>query len=412
MRAEARIDRFPIVLFTNSFIMGGMEEHLLLLGRELVRRGFTVAAICSPADEILALRAGLEAAGVAVHAPGHRGSGWPGAIARLIELIRILRRYRGCVLHIHSTGYHGGDLPTVAARLSGARAVVRTEHVPPQPPISWRHKVQVRLRDRLLARIVCVSEQNRVEHIAQLGRDPARFQVVLNGCDLARFAPGVDPSDVYVELGLPPTAPIVGVVARLGEERKGVNFFLDMAAEIARTRPDVAFLVVGDGPLRPQLEGQAADLGLADRIFFIGEREDVPRLIAAMRVFVMPSLYEGCQYTLMEAMAMARPIVSTPAGVAPDVVEDLVTGRRVPFADGHALALGVLDLLENEDLANRMGRQARSVALEAFSVDRMVNDLVDVYRRATDRQSEPASRRRAWSTSITRPPLSDGGQRA
>jgi glycosyltransferase involved in cell wall biosynthesis len=392
--------------------MGGMEEHLLLLGQELVRRGVRVAAICSPADEISALRAGLEAVGVEVHVPDHRGVGWRGAIARTSALVSILRRYPGCVVHLHSTGFHGGDLPMLAARLSGARAIVRTEHVPPQPPITWRHKLQVRLRDRQLGRVICVSEQNRVEHVGQLGRDPAKCHVVLNGCDLTRFSPEVDPSDVYAELGLPPGTPIVGVVARLGEQRKGLTYFFDMADEVARARPEVRFLVVGDGPLRSELERRAAEQGLADRVIFVGERQDVPRLVAAMRVFVMPSLYEGCQYTLMEAMAMARPIVSTPAGVAPDVIKDGITGRLVPFADGHSLALGVLDLLRDEILANLLGRNARNVALEAFAVDRMVDDLLNVYRHAGERRLNRSPRVRALNASLTRSVVTHTGPRS
>ncbi len=350
MSAQIKADRFPVVLFTNSFIMGGMEEHLLLLGRELVRRAFSVAAICSPAAEIEPLRAGLAAAGVDVFAPEHRPASRAGFPRRLRALVETFKRYPGCVLHIHSTGFHNGDLPMLAARLAGARSIVRTEHVPPQPPITASSKLRVRLRDRFVDRVICVSEQNRVEHIGQLGRDAEKFQVVLNGCDLRRFTPEVDGRGVREELGI--------------------------------DRPDARFVIAGDGPLRPELEHRARDLGVAGSVVFAGERQDIPRLVAAMNVFVMPSLYEGCQYTLMEAMAMAKPIVSTPAGVAPDVIHDGVTGRLVPFADGQALARGVLDLLDDGDLAVRLGRTAREVALERFSVDGMVDNLVEVYRAA------------------------------
>lgn len=370
---------FPVVLFTNSFLMGGMEEHLLLLGRELVRRGFRMGAICSPAEVIRPLREGLAEAGVEVHALQQREDGRLGAAHRLFALVRTLRQYPGCTLHMHSTGYHGGELLMLAARLAGARTAVRTEHVPPQAPITPRQKLQVRVRDWFLGRVICVSEQNRVEHIGQLGRDARKFEVVVNGCDLTRFSPAVVGDGVHAELGLPLDTALVGAVARLGEERKGISYFLEMAAAVARVRPDVRFVVVGDGPLRPDLKRRAVALGVGERVIFSGERHDVPRLVAAMRIFVMPSLYEGCQYTLMEAMAMAKPIVSTPAGIAPDVIEDGVTGRLVPFADGAALARGVLDLLDDEGLAQRLGRRAREVALDRFSVDGMVDNLVRIY---------------------------------
>src|SRR5262249_19207856 len=160
----------------------------------------------------------------------------------------------------------------------------------------------------------------RQAHLDELGRDPRKCVVVHNGIDLQRFSPSIPAEGVRAELypGLDASTPLVGTVSRLGEERKGVNHFIDMAAQVARSHPAARFLVVGDGSLRGQLEQQAASLGIADRVVFTGERKDVARLLAAMDIFAIPSLYEACQYSLLEAMAMGKAVVATPAGVAPD----------------------------------------------------------------------------------------------
>ena len=122
--------------------------------------------------------------------------------------------------------------------------------------------------------------------------------------------------------------------------------------------------------------------GLSDAIVFTGARHDVPRLLAAMSVFVMPSLYEGCQYSLLEAMAMGRPIVATPAGVAPVAVQDGITGLSVPFEDAGALARAVRTLLADPGLASRLGRGGHDLIVSRFSLDSMVDGVVGVYRGA------------------------------
>ena len=382
-----------IVLFTNSMVMGGMEEHVLQLGSRLVARGYRVAVICSRQKEIAPLRDGLTAAGVEVHALSERRTSPAGALPRTLALTRILRRYAGGVLHLHFTGHTGGDLVTLAARLAGMRAVVRSVHLPPLAPASRTARLVVGLRDRQLARIICVSSATRLAHLELLGRDEGKCVVVHNGVDLQRFSPLTSPVDVRAEFGIDPASPIVGTVSRLGEERKGIDHFIDAAAIVARRRPDVSFLVVGDGGLRGELERRAAARGIGRKVIFTGHRDDVPRLLATMRVFASPSLYEACQYNLLEAMAMERPVVSTPTGVAPEVISDRTTGRLVPIADSASLAHAIGDLLEDPSGAGRMARAGREAIVAQYSVDAMVDGILGVYRAVVS--GAGSARRRA-----------------
>jgi glycosyltransferase involved in cell wall biosynthesis len=359
-----------------------MEAHLMQLAGGLRQRGVDVAAICEPREDTRPLRDALRQAGAAVHELGGR-QGPGGAVQRVGALVDALRQHPGCVIHMHYGGYGGGELVQLAARISGAQAVVRTEHVPPVPPITRKGRLLVHLRDRFLARVICVSEQNRQEHLKALGRDERQVMVVHNGVDLQRFSPTTSGAGVAEEFGFAPGTPIVGTIARLVEHRKGLNYFLDMAAQVRRSAPLTRFLLVGEGHLHAELEAQAHELGLDDgTLVFTGARDDIPRLLAAMSVFVMPSLYEGCQYSLLEAMAMQRPIVSTPAGVAPVVIQDRQTGLMVPFANAAALAEGVLEMLRDPDLAARLAQAGRNVIVARFSLDAMVEELIAVYRAA------------------------------
>jgi glycosyltransferase involved in cell wall biosynthesis len=149
---------------------------------------------------------------------------------------------------------------------------------------------------------------------------------------------------------------------------------------VAQAHPTARFLIVGDGPLRPALEREAEELGIGDQVVFTGERQDIPRLLAAMRVFVMPSLWEGGPYTVLEAMAMAKPVVATPVGLVPDAVEDHSTGLLAPIADSAALARGVLELLGDELLAARLAQRGRERVVARFSLEAMIDGVVEVYR--------------------------------
>ena len=371
---------FPVVLFTNSVVMGGMEEHVLQLARGLRDRGFRVGVICSRDDAIRPLREALARADVGVHALSSRKASPIGALPRMRELAGVLRAYPRAILHLHFTGHIGGDLATIAARVAGSRAVIRSVHLPPVTAVRRRDRMVLRVRDRMLARIICVSEQTRRAHLDVLGRDDKRCVVVHNGVDLTKFSPDVPPVDVRAEFGFDEDAPIVGTVARLGETRKGIDCFLDAAALIAAQRPATRFLIVGEGDLRPALERQAEALGIASKVVFTGHRTDVPGLLAAMRIFAAPSLYEACQYNLLEAMAVGLPSISTPTGVAPEVISDGVTGMLIPFSDAPALARAALELIDDAVRADQIGRRGRDVIAERFSVDAMIEGVVRVYR--------------------------------
>jgi glycosyltransferase involved in cell wall biosynthesis len=369
----------PIVYFTNSPYMGGMEAHIAHLATGMAAEGRRIGLVCRTGSEIDPLKQECATAGVEIIEISE-GSSLARKLRRAQALWRTFRRYRGGVLHIHMTGPHGGELVMLAARAAGIKSCVRTEHQPLEQPPSRYQLLRMKLRDRFLKRVICVSRSNLEYFTRILGRDAAKFIAITNCVELERFNPdAVDGESVRCSLGIPPTAKVVGMVSRLSEARKGGADFLEMAHALSGERADLRFLIAGDGDLRLELESQAAAAGLGTRVAFVGARSDVHQVLAAMDIFVMPSRWEGGPITLLEAMAMARPVVATDVGMVPDVIKDGEDGLIVPPGAPNALTAAARRLLEQPDAAATMGRRARETVLRFFSREVMVERVAAVY---------------------------------
>ncbi len=242
----------------------------------------------------------------------------------------------------------------------------------------------LRLKDRLLHRLTFVSEGNRQEYVQAVGRDAGKTIVVRNAVQVERFVSAERDPSFRRSFGIPEQAPIVGLVARLSEQRKGAGYFIDMAAQVAAQASDARFVIVGEGELRAGLEAQAAALGLGDRLVFTGERSDVPSLLKDMTLFVQPSLAEGASYVLLEAMAAGLPVVVTPSGLVPEIIRDGENGLIVPFRDAAALAGAVVRLLGDDALRTKIATAGQELA-RRFDVEAMVDGYVEVYEQAAAR---------------------------
>jgi glycosyltransferase involved in cell wall biosynthesis len=198
-----------------------------------------------------------------------------------------------------------------------------------------------------------------------------------------------DPIGVRREFGLAPATPLVTVVSRL-VDLKGLDSFLAAAARLALRYPSARFLIAGepahdDSGYGVSLARLAARLGIGDRVIFAGLRADVPALLAASTVAVMPSLNEALSNVLLESMAAGVPTVATRVGGTPEAVVDGVTGLLVPPGDAPALAAAVGRVLESPTLAHRLGRAAREVVEQRFTLRRMVDDTERLYTSLLER---------------------------
>lgn len=295
----------------------------------------------------------------------------------MLRLARLFRRLRPGIVHSR-------NWPTIeaipAARMARVPVVIHGEHgreaADPEGRDARRNRVR-RLLAPLVDRFVAVSADLE-GWLARDVRIPARKLVtVRNGVDTTRFSD--DMREVGRRtLGVAADASVVGTVGRLDPVKDHASL-LCAFARLGGRYPDALLVVVGDGPCRAELEAIARQAGMSARVRFLGERSDVPALLAGMDVFVLPSIAEGISNTILEALASGLPVVATRVGGNPELVVDGVTGSLVPPRDAAALAAAVAEYLDDGPLRRAHGKAARARAVECFSLDRMVNGYRRLY---------------------------------
>jgi glycosyltransferase involved in cell wall biosynthesis len=325
---------------------GAVEEYVAAVVRGLRDRGEDVALLY-PDDPVLAPFDELGGEPYDLDAPALTG-----------RLTRRLRRLRPRIVHATDVFPQA----QLAARLAGVRMLYVTHHTPELPRSdNVAGRVWQRIGWATRPEVIYTSETDR-----RADRRTLRAHVVPLGIDLARFVNGRRVLE----------GRIVGNVARLAEQ-KGQSDLVAAAPPVLERHPDVRFVVVGDGELRAQLEELARPLG--GRFELLGERDDVPDLLASFDVFAFPSRFEGLCLAVIEAQAAGVPVVATPVGGIKETVVDGETGRLVPVGDVEALAAAILAVLDDPESARRMAETARARVLERFAVERMVAETLALY---------------------------------
>lgn len=371
-------------MLISGLAMGGAERVTVSFVRRLKALGIQAAVCTLSARHDSRLAAELREARVVRHDLGARRLADPRAAVRLA---RLLTREHVDVVHAH-----GQDASILAAAVRPLARVplVVTRHVLDEPSASWRQRLRARLACaafRGADAVVAVSSA-AADRLAELARLPrTSIEVIANGIELERFNGAASEVRCATRQALGAHGAerlvLVPAVLRAG---KGHEVLLDaMPALLARV-PTARVLIVGGGEREPELRARARDLGEAVR--FLGPREDVPRLLAACDLVVLPSLSEALPTALMEAAAAGRPVVATRVGGVPEVVQDGCTGLLVPAHDARALAEAMAALLGDPERSRAFGAAARELACERFGIDQQVSHTLELW-------SGLAARRRA-----------------
>lgn len=325
----------------------------------------------------------LAAAGFSVRALGMREG--PSDLLALARLARWLRELRPAI--VQTWLYHADLFGGLAARWAGGFPVIwNIRQTNPQAEgnrrsTRWIVRLCARLSRHLPVRIVCCSEASRRAH-AGLGYDAERMVVIPNGFDLADFRP--DPTareSVRRELRIAADTPLVGQVARFDPQKDHENF-VEAARLLEESRPDVHFLLCGEGidERNVELRRWVERAGIADRCHLLGPRTDVSRLLAALDVASLSSAGEGFPNVLGEAMACAVPCVATDVGECAAIIGE--TGRIVPSRDPAALAAGWRELIDaGLDARHRLGEKARRRIETEFDLPRIAARYQSLYEQ-------------------------------
>jgi glycosyltransferase involved in cell wall biosynthesis len=387
MRAERPIRVLRVIARLN---VGGPALHVSYLSRELDRIGYETTLVAGSIGgnegsmDYVAEELGVEP----LYVPELQREIEPAADARAVRHLRqIIREVRPDILHTHTA--KAGAVGRTAALMAGRarpKVVVHTfhGHVLRGYFSPWKTELFRRLERRLAAAtdaLIAVSPEVKDDLVALGVAPPEKITVIRLGLDLdARLAAPRDAREMLrQELGIPADRFVVAWLGRMTEIKRA-DILLDAFARLRQQTDAAELLVVGDGPLRGELERRATGLGLAGACHFTGFRSDVGAVYAASDAVVLTSANEGTPVSVIEAQAAGLPVVSTDVGGVRDVVVEGTSGFVVPAGDVEAVADRLMRLAGDRELRERLGRAGRERAGARYSVPRLVGDIDNLYR--------------------------------
>jgi glycosyltransferase involved in cell wall biosynthesis len=369
-RRNADRARIRVVEVLATGTSGGAQEHLFGLMSRLDPSRFDATIVSLSAGS--AVRK-LERAGFEVQLIDE-----PDDAAAVAALATYLGRVRPDVVHTHM----------YRADVVGAKAVLAmTSAGRPRPfLVSTVHSSRVRsAADRETLRcltpeidqLIAVS-RSIVAKIADERPSLAPVRLIYNGVDLTRYDDQTPNNELRDTFGVEPGSKVVGVVARL-EPEKGHQTLIDAWPQVLRSVPDAYLMVVGEGSMRDALEQRAAANRVAHRVVFTGRRDDIPAVTASFDVAVLPSHREAQGLSILEAMALSRPVVASDVGGIPEMIEDGVTGVLVEHDRPEALAAAIVRLLTDEAYAEMIATAGHDLVHDRFCIELMVRAVEEIY---------------------------------
>lgn len=361
--------KLGVCFIVNNFDVGGLEKVVIDLANHLDRSRFEVSVVCVDGPGALFDRLDLEPEACLVLDKSNMMRTPVGTFdpMMIVRLRSFLTRRRVSIVHAHNVAplVYGG----IASRLCWRRPVVVYSEHNQIYSASTGAKRKFIFYVRLADHVVAVSHDLKNTLREKVHLSDAR--VVHNGIDGERFS-STDGGVVRKELGIAAEEILIGTGVVISKQ-KGLVYLLRAAKGVLEQEPRARFVVAGDGPLRSELEQQASDMGLGDRFRFLGYRSDMPQVIAALDVYVLPSLWEGLPLALLEAMAMGKPIVATRVGGNPEIVEDGVNGYIVPAKNVDELEKALLRTCRDDVFRERVRRLNRAKFEDRFSLQAMVD---------------------------------------
>ncbi len=381
--------RYPILYFHSSADLYGSDQCLLRLLQYMDTEEFVPLVLLPENGPLLDH---LRALGVETIVRPlrilHRTSSYSYWVRFMVGILPSvyycyhLIRQRGIAL-IHSNTSHVLD-GGVAARLTGVPHVWHVREIHSTQPSAIRILLS---RFVLHHATVCIaiSEATREALGAKL-KEQAKVYTVYDGIEFSRFANAATPETFYTEFALDPSAPLIGMIGRIARW-KGHHIFIRAAAEVHAVNPSARFIIVGDAvtaddiAFREELKTMVQRLHLQESVIFTGVRSDIPSLLRAFTLFVLPSVNpEPLGNVVLEAMAAACPVIATAHGGPLETVLPGETGLLVPPADATALAEAILTLLASPELAKNMGVAGQNRCEQYFSIEHYVKNITAIYR--------------------------------
>lgn len=367
--------KLKILHILHSLQVGGLENGVVNLINRIDPERFDHAICCiassGPMEE--RLRRPLE-----IHCLG-KGSAKDHMLP--LKIARVVRAVRPDIVHTRNWGTIDGIL---GARLAGVRKIVHGEHgreaADPAGDNGRRKRVR-KVLSPIVTRFVTVSSELCEWLVDDVGIPVGKVVQIINGVDTERFTPADGKTEARARVGIASDGPVIGTVGRLDPVKDFQTLLRGFAGMVdgREGNPGSWLVIAGSGPEESRLKSLAVELGVAAKVMFLGERSDIPEVMRAMDIFVLPSIAEGVSNTVLEAMSSGLPVVATNVGGNLELVEDGTTGFLFDPGDSKGLAERLRLFCLSNDLMLQFGKNGRAAAEVRFSLVRMVAEYEKLY---------------------------------
>lgn len=367
-----------MALFTDADVFAGTERHLIHLARGLKILGIEVSVACPAGSPVAKMAANEQMNVIPIEKRGLVDSQAIGTLSRRLR--------EGDLDIVHAHNGRTAFLSALARMLARRGRIIATQHFlkPAHTERSgaagWLSRTAHSWMNRTMDHFIAISEAARKGMFSRKGVRAGRMTVVPNGIPIPDRRRLRSRSEIRTELAIADSQPMIVCVARL-EPEKDILTLIAAMDRVVKKIPDAVCVVAGQGSERERLETKIRELGLTQKVRLLGFVSDALSLIDAADLFVLPSLAEPFGLVLLEAMALAKPVIATQAGGPLEIVVPGETGLLVPPSDPEMLSGAICAVLQNPVLAQSMGRNGEKRFRDKFTLDRMAKATAEIYLR-------------------------------
>jgi len=359
----------------NEPTMGGGQSHLLLLTKGLDKKRFQVIVASSSNGPFIEE---LNKNGIRHISVKMRGKL---NFQAVFSTARLVRKEKIDILHTH--GGVAGLSARIGALIGRSPIIIHTLHGIhylnyKNRFLKWLFIYLERFFSLFTEAIILVSDSDKEKGVINKLAKKEKMRVIKNGIEFSEFQKKIDVLAKKKALGIDPSWPLIGTVARL-HRQKGHIYLLKAAKKVIKALPQTRFLIIGDGPLRKDLEKYQKELRLEKNVIFLGARRDIPELLLIIDLFALPSLWEGLPLTLLEAVASSKPVVATDVDGNREIIEDERTGILVPPRNPEWFANAIIKFLKDKDYCYQLAQEGKKSVINKFSASKMVEQTEKLY---------------------------------
>lgn len=365
------MEKIRLMQITHDLAIGGLQQVVVNICKNIDREKFDISVLCLRRGGELVQE--VEKLGIKMFIlPQPQKTDY----FAFLKVAKILRQERIKVIHTHNTQPFIDGV--IGAILAGVKRRIHTDHGRIFPD-KRRYMFAERIMAHFVDKVVAVSEDT-ARKLRQYERIPLKkITIIPNGIDLNLYRRAINKEEKRRSLGINSTGPVIGTIARLSEE-KGITYLLQAMKSIISIYPKATLLIVGDGPLMDDLVRQSLSLAIRKNVLFLGTRRDIPEILRALDIFVLPSLSEGLPMVILEAMAADCPIVASNTGGIPNALRSYKKSLLSIPGNPQNLAEAVNATLQNLKAAEGEGDTFYKV-MDEFSVSRMIAQYESLYLR-------------------------------